>query len=129
MKKRILLIEDDPCLIDIYEFSFRKKGDFIVETIKTGAEGLEKIARIREGKDKRPDLILLDLILPDRNGIEILEEIRRQNGIKDLRVFILTNFTSLEFKEMGVDLKADYLVKTDYTPVELVKLIKERLAQ
>lgn len=127
MKKKILLIEDDRPLIEMYKEAL-ERANFEVEALTTGYESFEKIKKIKEGKEKKPDLVLLDLLLPDINGIQILQEMREYEETKDLPVFILTNYTAPELKEMGFDLKVEkYLLKTDYTPTQLVELIKERL--
>ena len=129
MKKKIWLIEDDVPLIEMYEDVF-KLANFEVETTTTGYESLEKLEKIREGKERKPDLVLLDLLLPDINGIEILQKIREYEETKNLLVFILSNYTAPEMKEMGIELEAEkFLLKTDYTPSQLVKLIKERLEE
>jgi len=123
----IWLIEDDVPLIEMYTEAL-KMGGFEVETTTTGYESMDKIEKIREGKERKPDLVLLDLLLPDINGIQILQEIRQYKETKDLPVFILTNYTAPELREMGFELKVErYLLKTDYTPSQLVELIKERL--
>ncbi len=127
MEKTILIIEDDMPTIDVYRMAL-KEAKFEVEIITWGGEAIERINKIKQGKAKKPDLVLLDLILPDMNGIEILEEIRRYEETKDLPVFILTNYTSRELEKMGYDLKVErYLLKTDFVPRQIVKLIKERL--
>ena len=127
MKKKIWLIEDDRPLIEMYE-EVLKLANLEVETTTTGYESMEKLEKIKEGKERKPDLVLLDLLLPDINGIEILQEIRKHKETKDLPVFILSNYTAPEMKEMGVELEAEkFLLKTDYTPSQLVELIKERL--
>ncbi|MFQ6118341.1 MAG: response regulator [Methanosarcinales archaeon] len=79
-------------------------------------------------KIKKEVLEIVNRFLPDINGIQILQEIRQHKETKDIPVFILTNYTAPELKEMGFDLEVErYLLKTDYTPTQLVKLIKERL--
>lgn len=69
-KFKILLVEDDLPTIDIYEEILKKSG-FDIETLKWGKDAFELLERIKEGKEKKPGLILLDLILPDVNGVEI----------------------------------------------------------
>lgn len=127
MKKKIWLIEDDRPLIEMYREAL-EMANFEFETTATGYESIEKLKKIREGKERKPDLILLDLLLPDINGTQILEEIRKYEETKNLLVFILSNYTAPEMKEMGVELEAErFILKVDYTPSQLVKLIKERL--
>ena len=124
MPKRILLIEDDPPTIDLYEEIF-KKGDFEVENLTWGKQSLERLSEIREGKKEKPDLVLLDLILPDINGIEILKEAKNNEKTKDIPFFVLTNYTDPELEKeiwkLGVE---KYIIKANYTPSQLVKVIK-----
>lgn len=126
VKKRILFIEDDAATIDVYGTALKEAG-FKVEVITLGEEAIK---RIKEMKDaEKPDLVLLDLILPDINGIQVLEESRKREETKDLPVFILTNYTNEQLRNKGIK-KLDserYLLKTDYPPNRLVKLVKERL--
>lgn len=129
MPKNILLIEDDIPTVEIYEIAFKHAG-FNIETIKIGEEALKRVNEIKEGKAQKPDLVLLDLILPDMNGIEILREIRRYPETKDIMVYILTNYADQELEKTGYDLKTEkYLIKTDYTPRELIDIVKERLGR
>jgi len=125
MKKTILFVEDDLPTIDVYKTALEKAG-FDVDPMLLGEEAIRRIKEIEQGKAKKPDLVLLDLALPDISGIEVLEEIRKQKKTKDMLVFILTNYTNKELEEKGLFLKAEkYLIKTDYTPRELVELIRK----
>ena len=127
MPKTILLIEDDLAIIDVYTTVIEQAG-FKVESMTLGSEAIKRIGEIKQGNAKKPDLILLDLILPDINGIEVLKEMRKEKKTKDVAVFVLTNYTDEELKKMGYDLKTEkHLLKTDYTPTQLIKLIKKRL--
>ena len=127
-KKTILFIEDDLPTIDVYKTAL-EQADFEVSPILLGQEAIRKIEEIEKGETKMPDLVLLDLILPDMNGIEILDKIRKQEKTKNLLVFILTNYTNRELKEKGFLLKSEkYLLKTDYAPSKLVELIKKELS-
>ncbi len=129
MPKTILLIEDDLPIIDVYETAF-KQAKFKVETIILGRDAIKRIKKIKTKKAKKPDLVLLDLILPDMNGIQVLREIRKQKETKDLPVFILTNYGSRELRRMGYELKAEeYIIKTKHTPTLLVKMVEERLKE
>lgn len=127
VKKTILLIEDDLPTIDVYQTVLSRAG-FNVKTIKWGEEAIEEVKKMKISKAKKPDLILLDLILPDVNGIQVLEEIRKYKETEDIPVFILTNYTDVQLEKMGCELKTErYLLKTDYTPSQLVEVIKKKL--
>lgn len=129
MAKKILLIEDDLPTVDVYETVLKKAG-FGIETIRWGEEALNKVREIKEGKTERPDLVLLDLILPDINGIRVLEEIRNYEETKNIPVFVLTNYADERLEKMGYNLKAEkYLLKTEFNPRELVEIIKEQLGE
>jgi len=125
--KKILLIEDEEILIEFYEEVFKTAG-FEIETIRWGTEALKRLKEIREGKKEKPDLILLDIVLEDVNGLEILKEARKYPQTKDLRIFALTAYTDPQLdKELlkeGID---KILVKTDWTPSRLIPLVKETL--
>ena len=125
MSKKILLIEDDSCIIDIYSTVLKKAG-FEVETLKCSKDAIERLEKILKGVGEKPDLILLDLVLPDINGIEVLKKARSQKGIDDIPFFILTNYTNPDLKIISKKLKVEkYILKTDLIPSQLVKEVKD----
>jgi len=127
MKKKILLIEDDLPTIEVYKTGLEEAG-FDVDPILTGEEAIRKMEEIDKKPKEKPDLILLDIVLPDKNGIEVLEKIRSFKNTKDIRVLILSNYSSKELEKKGFLLKSEkYLMKTDYPPSSLVKLLKKEL--
>lgn len=118
--KTILLIEDDPFLVDIYTSKLKQSG-FEVEAVEDGDSALNKI------KEKKPDLVVLDIVLPNIDGWEILRRIKAE-GLKDLKVIILSNLSQKEEVEKGLSLGAvKYLIKAHYTPTEVVEEIKKLL--
>lgn len=125
--KKILLIENDQLLIDFYKEVFKIAG-FNLEVLDWGYKAIKRLKEIQKGRKKKPDLILLDLILPDINGILILKEAREHPKTKGLKIFALTSFTDPELdKELikeGID---KILVKIDYTPKQLIALVKRTL--
>jgi len=119
MKKKILLVEDDPLLIDIYTTKLQDAG-FLVAVATNGQIALELFE-----KDK-PDLILLDIVLPNTNGWEVLKQIKEASSTT--KVVILSNLGQKEEIEKGIRLGADkYLIKANYTPSEVVEEIKKLL--
>jgi len=119
--KHILLIEDDPFLIEIYTTKLKEAG-YSVEKAEDGDEGLRSI------KEKKPDLVLLDVVLPNFNGWEILRKIKKDDNFKDLKVVVLSNLGEKDEVEKGLKLGATkYLVKAHYTPSEVIKEVKKIL--
>ncbi|MEK7510311.1 MAG: response regulator [Patescibacteria group bacterium] len=122
--KKILLIEDDPLLIDIYTRKLKEAG-FLVLLM---TEGNHKVLGMI--KTEKPDLVILDIVLPRVDGWEILRAIKRDEDVKDTRVMVLSNLGQKEEIEKGLKLGAEsYLIKAHYTPSEIVqevmKLINE----
>ncbi len=118
MAKKILIIEDDRFLRELIS---RKLSDDGFETVEAvdGEEGIKKV------KEEKPDLILLDLILPSIDGFEVLSRIKKDESIKSIPVIILSNLGQKEEVEKGLKLGAvDYLIKAHFTPGEIVSKIK-----
>jgi DNA-binding response OmpR family regulator len=117
---KILLIEDDEVLAGMYEMKFKQKG-YDITLAKNGEDGLEAAQK------EKPDLILLDLILPRKDGYQVLQELKGNEETKDIDVFILSNLGQngeiKKGKEMGAK---DYLIKANLTPGQLVDKIEKR---
>lgn len=127
MTKKILLIEDEMPAIDIYEKVLNKAG-FKTKSLINGREALSELRKIKHQEKARPDLILLDLILPDINGIEILKEIKSWQETRDIPVVILTNYRDVETEQRGEELGADaYIIKTNITPQEILGIVRKYL--
>ena len=124
-KKRILLIEDEPLLISLYQEAFEEQP-YHFDIADTGNDGL------RSANDKRPDIILLDILLPGINGFEVLRKLKASAKTKDIPVIVLTNLGSEETdkdRQLALSLGAvDYLVKSYHTPEEVVQIVSEHLA-
>ncbi|MCX6759698.1 MAG: response regulator [Candidatus Nealsonbacteria bacterium] len=127
MKPKILIIEDDKPTINLFEEVFSMAG-FEIEVLDLGQKAIERLKEIREGKKEKPDLILLDLILPDMNGISVLKEARKYPETKNLKIYALTNYSSPESNQEltneGID---KILIKVQYSLNELIEIIKEGL--
>ena len=115
--KKILLVEDDPFLVDIYTTKLREE-DFEVVVADDGDKALELVEK------EKPDLVLLDIVLPNKDGWEILKEVKTKN--KKIKVIILSNLGQKEEVEKGMRLGAEkYLIKSNFTPSEVVEEIKK----
>lgn len=118
---KILLIEDDENLIRSFT-DFMEKERFEVISATNGEEGVETAKKIN------PDLILLDVILPKKNGFTVLEELKKDDNSKKIPVIILTNLEEEKDIEKALSLGAyTYLVKANYSLDEILKKIKEVL--
>ena len=118
---RILIIEDDQFLRDLMERKLIKEG-FVVETAIEGESGLQKI------KSWRPDLVLLDIILPGLDGFSILEKVKADASVASIPVILLTNLGQRDDVEKGLKLGAvGYLVKAHFTPGDIVEKVKSVL--
>ena len=123
MAKAILIIEDDKFLRELFVRKLIKEGFKVSEAID-GEEGLKKI------KEEKPDLVLLDLILPGIDGFEILSRLKEESILSTIPVIILSNLGQREEIEKGLNLGAkDYLVKALFTPGEIIDKIKAYLKE
>lgn len=121
MAKNILIIEDDKFLRDLIVRKLLKEGYEVSEAVDS-EEGMEKI------KVKRPDCILLDLILPGTDGFEVLSKIKEDSALSSIPVIILSNLGQKEDVEKGLKIgAADYLIKALFTPGEIITKIKKVL--
>ncbi len=119
MKKKILLVEDDPFLVDIYSTKLKKAG-FKIEVVRDGSLVLDKL------KEVRPDLVVLDIVLPNFNGWEVLTKIQQKFGANKFKIIILSNLGQKSDIQRGLSLGAvKYLIKARYTPSEIVEEIKK----
>jgi len=118
MPKKILIVEDDKFLRELISQKLVKEGYDIGSAID-GEEGVKKI------KDEKPDLVLLDLILPGIDGFEVLTQMKEMPSTSSIPVIILSNLGQKEDIERGLKLgAADYLIKAHFTPGEIIEKIK-----
>lgn len=118
MPKTILVIEDDKFLRELISQKLMKEGYNVSEAVD-GEEGIKKI------KTEKPDLVLLDLILPGIDGFEVLSQKKEDPGLSSIPVIILSNLGQKEDVEKGLKLGAvDYLIKAHFTPGEIIEKIK-----
>lgn len=121
--KKILIIEDDPFLSEMYSAKFTESG-FETKVAIDGQTGLAK------AKEIKPDLILLDIVLPKMDGFEILKIIKEDESLKGIPIILLTNLGQKNEVEKGLSLGADeYIIKAHFTPTAVVAKVKEILKQ
>ena len=116
---KILLVEDDTLLIDIYSTKLKEAG-YEFEVISDGNQVLEAV------KTHKPDFVLLDIVLPQKDGWEILKSLKEDAATKDVKVLVLSNLGQKEEIEKGLKLGAvQYLIKAHYTPSQVVQEIEK----
>ena len=121
MSKKILLIEDDELLREIIEKKLVEEGYQVVSAIN-GIDGLKAVG------EQKPDLVLLDIILPGMNGFDVLTKIKKDPSLKKIPVVILSNLWQQEDVNKGMELGAtDYLVKINFASKEILDKIKSIL--
>ena len=118
MAKKILIVEDDKFLRELISQKLLKENYEISEAID-GEKGLKAI------KDEKPDLVLLDLILPGMDGFEVLTKAKEDAATSQVPIIILSNLGQKDDIERGLKLGAiDYLIKAHFTPGEIIEKIK-----
>ncbi len=121
MTTKIAIVEDDQTISQMYRFKFEAEG-YKVETAENGKLGIELIQTFQ------PDIVLLDLMMPEMTGNQVLEQMRKHDWGKDIKVIILTNMGEQEIpeevKSLGV---AAVVLKANMTPRQVFELVKKHL--
>ncbi|MBU1176947.1 MAG: response regulator [Patescibacteria group bacterium] len=119
--KKILIIEDEEILLELIQKKLVQEG-YQVNIARDGLEGLEKL------REEKPDLILLDIVMPRMGGFEVMEEIKKDDNLKGIPIIIISNSGQpvelSRAKELGV---VDWLIKTDFDPTEVIIKVKKQL--
>lgn len=122
VKKKILIVEDDFYIKDLYEIEAKRAG-FDVVTASDGEEALVKVTA------ERPDLMILDLMLPKRDGLSVLKLVKADQVFVKLPVLIITNLEDpvkeQEAKEAGA---SEYMLKIKNTPEQVIDVVKKYIS-
>jgi len=123
MKERILLVEDEEIMIDLLRRKLSQEG-YEVFVARDGEEGLKKMKEM----DPKPDLILLDIIMPKMGGFEVMEEMKKDEKLKDIPVIVISNSGQPVELDRAKKLGAkDWLIKTEFDPKEVIEKVKKQL--
>lgn len=121
MDKKILIVEDDKFLRELIAKKLTAEGYQTIEA-KDGEEGIKKLI------EEKPDLVLLDLILPGIDGFEVLKQAKENPQVAEIPVIVLSNLGQRDDVEKGLGLGAiDFLIKAHFTPREIIDKIKSVL--
>ena len=116
------IVEDEQSISQMYKLKFESEG-YVVFTAENGAKGLELV------KNHRPDIVLLDLMMPEMTGDEMLKQLRSSEWGKNVRVIILTNVSQEEALKKVQDLQvSDFIIKAQSTPHQVLETVKRVLA-
>lgn len=119
---KILIIEDDPLIQKMYAEKLTREG-YEVNTANDGDIGIRKIQSIL------PDLIIVDIMMPKKNGIEVINFIKTQDSLKNIKIIVLSNLSENpdieKAKSLGVN---EYLTKSDIDPEDVSEAVKRNLA-
>lgn len=119
VKQTILVVEDDPLLLDLYQTKLRQEG-YLVVTGTNGQEGFEAAI------EHRPRLILLDILMPQVDGYAALKKLKADARTKKIPVVIFSNLSQSWEIEKGLKLGADdFVIKTSLTPAQLAEKVEE----
>jgi two-component system alkaline phosphatase synthesis response regulator PhoP len=123
MTKKILLMEDEEIMINLLKKKLSKEG-YEVLVAKDGDEGLKMLKEMKP----KPDLILLDIIMPKLGGFEVMEEMKKDKELQDIPVIIISNSGQPVELERAKNLGAkDWVIKTDFDPQEVIIKVKKIL--
>jgi len=121
MAQKIAIMEDEELILNLLERKLIKEG-YEILVARNGEEGLKLI------KEKKPDLLLLDIIMPIKGGFEVLEEMQKDDNLRDVPVIIISNSGQPVEIDRAQKLGAkDWLIKTDFDPQEVIDKIKKQI--
>jgi CheY-like chemotaxis protein len=122
-KRKILIVDDDTFLLDMYAFKF-SQNNF---EVYTASGGLQVIQKLKDGL--KPDIILMDIIMPDMDGFEMLEKINKENLSPTSVKIVLSNKSQQSDIDRGKALGASgYIVKANSTPAEVINQVEDILS-
>lgn len=120
MAKKILLIEDEKILAEMYKVRLEKEGFEVKRTI-------DAKAGLLIAKKEKPDLILLDVLLPGISGLEALKILKEDSKTKDISVVVFSNYDTPDVRRTVAKYKTRYILKSDVVTRDLVKAVKEEI--
>ena len=121
--KKILIIEDEEIILDLLQKKLSQEG-YEISVAKDGEEGLKLM------KEVKPDLVLLDIVMPKIGGFEVMEEMQKEDQLKSIPVIVVSNSGQpVEIDKAQALGAKDWLIKTEFDPKEVVEKVKRHLGE
>ena len=117
---KVLLVDDDPVILKLLQVNFEMEG-YSVVTANDGVEGLER------ARAERPDVILLDIMMPRKDGLEVTRELKSDDSTKDMPIILLSAKAQASDIEVGKQAGADDYVTKPFDPLELLERVRDML--
>jgi len=117
----VFMAEDDPLMVSIYARTFKANG-FDLQMAMDGEQAIDSL----KAMDQKPDVVILDIMMPKKDGFQVLQEMKQDDLLKHIPVICLTNLSGPENAQKAIGLGANaYMVKSQHGPVEIVDKVKE----
>lgn len=121
MAKKILIIEDEEIIYSLLQKKLTEEG-YQILIAKNGIEGMEKM------REAKPDLILLDIVMPRKGGFEVMEEMQKDDTLRNISVIVISNSGQPVELDRAKELGAkDWLIKTEFDPQEVLEKVKKQI--
>jgi DNA-binding response OmpR family regulator len=123
----LLFVEDEPDIVELYKIAFEAEG-FTVDAASNGQSALDRIRQYSQSDFDRPTVMILDILLPDISGMDILREVRKNPIFNATPIIMFTNFSSDNIRqEISKTPNTKYLLKVQTSPPQLVAIVKDML--
>ena len=121
MAKKILIIEDEEIIYSLLQKKLTEEN-YDASVARDGVEGMEKMRAVK------PDLVLLDIIMPRKGGFEVMEEMQADENLKDIPIVVISNSGQPVELDRAKELGAkDWLIKTEFDPQEILEKVKKQI--
>jgi len=121
MSKKILIVEDEEIIYSLLQKKLSQEG-YEVRVAKDGQEGIDKM------KEQKPDLVLMDIIMPRKSGFEVMEEMQKDEELRTVPIVVISNSGQPVELDRAKELGAiDWLVKTEFDPQEVIEKVRKHI--
>ena len=119
--QKILVVDDEPNIVQSLAFVFNREGF----DVASAGDGVQAMSMIR---DSKPNLLILDIVMPNKNGYEVCQEIKSDPELKDIQVLMLSSISKENSRRHAMSQGADDYINKPFSPMQVVTRVKELLA-